>query len=78
MLMPTDTVVPLSGSGSVTDVAQPVGQHLGVGGLGVLADDAELVAAQAGRGVAGPQHRAQPLGEGDQHQVAHRVARARR
>ncbi len=43
--------------------AEAVGQLLRVTGLGVLADDAELVAAQPGGGVARAQDRPQPVGD---------------
>ena len=48
----------------------------GLGRLGLLDEDRELVAAQAGDGVAGSRRRAQPLADGDEQPVALAVAEA--
>ena len=51
-----------------------IGDHLGPRDL--LDDHGELVAAEAGDGVDGAQHAAQPVGDGDEQPVAGGVAEA--
>ena len=57
-------------NGSRGDGAEPLGDRAGVLGLDVVAQHRELVAAEAGRRVAGAQDGRDPVGELDQDRVA--------